>query len=147
MPTATFDGLNLVARDVDATLAFYRTLGVDIPDSAIWKTGSGPHHVALGLDVQQVGWDVDSRALASHYNQASKDDPDGARTLIGFRVESRDDVDARYATLTGAGHPGAQPPYDTFWGARYAIVVDPDGRHVGIMSPVDPDRRGAPPEL
>jgi uncharacterized glyoxalase superfamily protein PhnB len=34
-----------------------------------------------------------------------------------------------------------------FWGARYAIVEDPDGNHVGVMSPSDPDRRRAPPDL
>jgi len=27
------------------------------------------------------------------------------------------------------------------WGARYAVVEDPDGNALGIMSPVDPDRR------
>ena len=36
---------------------------------------------------------------------------------------------------------------DTFFGARYAIVADPDGRSVGIMSPIDPARRSAPPEI
>jgi hypothetical protein len=30
-------------------------------------------------------------------------------------------------------------------GARYAIVTDPDGNSVGIMSPVDRERRSAPP--
>ena len=29
----------------------------------------------------------------------------------------------------------------TSWGARYAVVEDPDGNAVGIMSPSDPDRR------
>jgi len=38
-----------------------------------------------------------------------------------------------------------QAPYDAFWGARYAIVEDPDGNAVGLMSPIDPDRRTAPP--
>jgi uncharacterized glyoxalase superfamily protein PhnB len=37
--------------------------------------------------------------------------------------------------------PVQQPPYDAFWGARYAVVSDPDGNAVGIMSPIDPDRR------
>ena len=62
-------------------------------------------------------------------------------------MTSREAVDARYAELAGAGHKGLQPPYDTFWGARYAIVEDPDGRHVGIMSPIDPERRTAPPSI
>ena len=60
---------------------------------------------------------------------------------------SRDAVDERYAELVAAGHPGRQPPYDTFWGARYAVVEDPDGNPVGLMSPVDPARRSAPPPV
>ena len=43
-----------------------------------------------------------------------------------------------YADLTGAGYRGQQPPYDAFWGARYAVVEDPDGNAVGLMSPSDP---------
>ncbi len=39
-----------------------------------------------------------------------------------------------------------QDPYDAFWGARYAVVSDPDGNGVGIMSPPDPAMRTAPPE-
>ena len=60
---------------------------------------------------------------------------------------SREAVDATYDDLTDAGYPGRQPPYDTFFGARYAIVADPDGNDVGIMSPPDPSRRTAPPAI
>ena len=60
---------------------------------------------------------------------------------------SRNAVDDRYADLVGAGYPGLQPPYDAFWGARYAIVQDPDGNDVGLMSPSDPERRSQPPAI
>jgi uncharacterized glyoxalase superfamily protein PhnB len=36
-------------------------------------------------------------------------------------------------------------PYDAFWGARYAVVADPAGISVGIMSPADDAGRTAPP--
>jgi uncharacterized glyoxalase superfamily protein PhnB len=49
--------------------------------------------------------------------------------------------------VKGAMDRGRQPPYDTFWGARYAIVEDPHGNHVGLMSPSDPARKSAPPAL
>ena len=45
------------------------------------------------------------------------------------------------------GHKTSQPPFDPFWGARYAIVEDPDGNCIGFMSPSDPARRGPPPDL
>lgn len=140
------DGLNLVVSSMDATLAFYRRLGVEIPDDAVWKTDTGIHHVALEMP-GGVGLDFDSPELARAYNAGFEDASAEARTLVGFRVETREAVDERYADLTAAGHPGLQPPYDAFWGARYAIVADPDGRPVGIMSPSDPERRSRPPAV
>ncbi len=64
--------------------------------------------------------------------------------VLGFKVSSRERVDHIYADLTGAGYKVQQAPYDAFWGARYAIVEDPDGNPVGIMSPIDPNRRNTP---
>ena len=49
-----------------------------------------------------------------------------------------------WRTLAADGVPVQQPPYDAFWGARYAVVSDPDGNAVGIMSPVDDAHRSAP---
>lgn len=140
------DQLNLVARDMDETLAFYRRLGVELPETRVWRTESGAHH-ATAADPDGMDLDVDSETLARRYNQGWQADATGARTLIGFRVESRAAVDERYADLVGAGYKGLQPPYDAFWGARYAIVEDPDGRQVGLMSPPDPERRGPPPPV
>jgi|SRR5688572_6410998 uncharacterized glyoxalase superfamily protein PhnB len=139
--------IDLVVRDMDATIAFYRALGVDIPESAIWRTPSGIHHV----DVTMPGgltmhWD--SPALAKVYNRGWREPTGmGTRGVLSFKVASRDDVDRIHQKLTGLGHQSSQPPFDAFWGARYAIVEDPDGNHIGIMSDSDPARRGAPPEL
>jgi uncharacterized glyoxalase superfamily protein PhnB len=69
------------------------------------------------------------------------------RVVLGFRVASREAVDEVYAELTGAGYAGLQPPLDAFWGARYAIVEDPDGVAVGLMSPISPDYKSLPPEV
>ncbi|MGH2376769.1 MAG: VOC family protein [Gemmatimonadales bacterium] len=54
-------------------------------------------------------------------------------------------LDRTYAELTAGGYQGKQPSYDAFWGARYAIVADPDGNDVGLMSPIDEGRRSWPP--
>ena len=64
-----------------------------------------------------------------------------------FRVATRDEVDEVYNDLIGAGHKGQQAPYDAFWGARFAVIEDPDGNAVGVMSPSDPGLRHdlAPP--
>ena len=73
-------------------------------------------------------------------------DAESARLVIGFSLPTREAVDERYAALTSVGYAGRQPPFDAFWGARYAIVADPDGNDVGLMSPLDESRRTWPPE-
>jgi uncharacterized glyoxalase superfamily protein PhnB len=69
----------------------------------------------------------------------------GPGVVIGFKVDGRDEVDRLVAELSADGVPVQQAPYDAFWGARYAVVSDPDGNGVGIMSEVDPAQRAAPP--
>lgn len=71
--------------------------------------------------------------------------PERSRVVLGWQVASRNAVDATYDEMTTAGYAGVQVPYDAFWGARYAIVADPDGNHVGIMSPSDESRKYWPP--
>jgi uncharacterized glyoxalase superfamily protein PhnB len=138
-------GLNLIAKDMQTTVAFYRLLGIEIPRESVWGSGGG-HHV----EVQSTGgidFDLDSEDLAKAYN-AGWQSPDGAgRTLIGFRMSSRQAVDDTFTSLTKAGYRGLQEPYDAFWGSRCAIVEDPDGRDVAIMSAPEDAFRSAPPDL
>jgi len=129
------DQINLVTRDMDASVAFYRRLGVDIPDgSPEWD----PHHRAAqlpdGLDL-----DLDSSVFAREWDAGWRAGTTGI--VIGFKLASRGEVDRVYADLIGAGYRGQQEPWDAFWGARYAVVEDPDGNAVGLMSPVDPAMR------
>ena len=137
--------LNLVVRDMEAAVRFYRRLGLAIPDLAV--TRSGGHHLEIEMP-SGMSLELDSMALAKAYNAGWREATGGGcRSVIGFALPSRDAVDARYGELTAAGYTGQQPPIDAFWGARYAIVEDPDGNHVGLMSPIDPARRGTPPNL
>lgn len=140
MKPAILNQLNIVARDVRASSAFYRRLGVRIPDAA-----GEPFHVN-GQAANDFRLEMDTPEFAQAWNNAwmGRDDLAG-RMVIGFRLETREEVDAVYADLTKAGHHGLQPPWDAFWGARYAIVEDPDGIAVGLMSPIDPARRYWPP--
>jgi catechol 2,3-dioxygenase-like lactoylglutathione lyase family enzyme len=57
----------------------------------------------------------------------------------------RDPVWANHHVSAGHGEHVQQEPYDAFWGARYAVVSDPDGNGVGIMSPIDPVTRTEAP--
>lgn len=142
--------INIVSRDPDASIAFYRRLGVDIPDDDVWRTASGVHHVNA-IDEQApegTRLEIDSVALSRIWNTGWKDTPDlVGRVVIGFHVATRADVDAIYGDMTAAGHRSLQPPIDAFWGSRYAIIEDPDGLAVGLMSPQSDDKRAPPPAV
>jgi uncharacterized glyoxalase superfamily protein PhnB len=139
--------LDLVVSDIDTAVAFYRRLGLAIPESAIWRTATGAHHVDLHLPNGFI-LHLDSVALAKVFDQGWNVRMNtGAKAIIGFALPTRQAVDERYADLVAAGYTGRQRPYDAFWGARYAVIEDPDGNHVGLMSPIDPARRGSPPAL
>jgi catechol 2,3-dioxygenase-like lactoylglutathione lyase family enzyme len=132
------DLVDLVVSDMEATVAFYRRLGLTIPDAdATFQNHHRSAQVPGGADL-----DFDSTEFAHHWAKGWK--KTGSRVVVGFKVASRERVDAIYSDLTEAGYRGQQEPYDAFWGARYAIVEDPDGNAVGIMSPVDPARRSDP---
>lgn len=133
------DQINLVVRDMAAMVDFYRRLGLRIDDADVeWDRHHRTAAMPGGLD-----FDLDSTEFATTWNQAWP--PGGAGAVLGFRLHERENVDRTYRDLTDAGYAGQQPPYDAFWGARYAIVQDPDGNSVGLMSPVDPARRAPPP--
>jgi catechol 2,3-dioxygenase-like lactoylglutathione lyase family enzyme len=136
---AVLDQLNIVVRDMDAAVAFYRRLGLEIPDTLPqWQADHRTADAGGSIDL-----DLDSTAFAQRWNAGWPNSQPGV--VVGFRVATRQDVDDLYAELTAAGHVGQQAPCDAFWGARYAVVEDPSGNAVGLMSPVDPARRRPPP--
>jgi uncharacterized glyoxalase superfamily protein PhnB len=128
--------LSVVASDVDASIDFYRTLGVPIPDEANWQS----HHV--GIPINGSALDLDSLEMTKGFDDKWSDT--GGVILI-IRVPTRDEVDVTYKRVVGAGHPGHLEPIDAFWGSRYAVVRDPDSNYIGIMSPQDESLASEPP--
>jgi catechol 2,3-dioxygenase-like lactoylglutathione lyase family enzyme len=123
---------------------------VEIPDAAVWRTPTGAHHVSTAEQSadQAIAFDLDSTAFAQCWNSAWKGRTDlRGRVVVGFGVATRAAVDEVFRDMTGAGYRGLQEPHDAFWGARYAIIEDPDGIAVGVMSPVSLDKKSPPPEV
>jgi uncharacterized glyoxalase superfamily protein PhnB len=143
------DQLNIVSGNLEESIAFYRRLGVEILEERVWRTPSGIHHASASeVERSAIDLDLDSIAFARVWNGGWRGRRDlQGRVVIGFKLASRTDVDTTYADLTGAGHTGLQAPYDAFWGSRYAVVEDPDGVAVGLMSPPSSQLRSAPPEV
>jgi len=132
------DQVNIVVRDMDAMSAFYTRLGLRLNKGAPeWS----PHHRNTG-SLDGIDVDLDSPEFASAWNEGW---PGGTGVVLGFRLPDRDAVDLMYAELIADGHESQQQPYDAFWGSRYAVVADPDGNSVGLMSPRDEARRKPSP--
>ena len=142
MTAPLLNQINLVVADMAASVKFYERLGL-VRDA---RMPMNDHHNEFHCG--EMSLELDSAAMAKAYNAGwSKGAAAGASVVIGFAVSSRAEVDRLYTDLIKAGRRGAQPPCDAFWGARYAIVLDPDGNQIGLMSPSDPARRSAPPAL
>jgi uncharacterized glyoxalase superfamily protein PhnB len=130
--------VTLVVGSTDVSAAFYREVGLAVPD------GAADVHVEIPLATDAVSLELDHADSAILWN-ASWRSGGGTSVIVGLRVATCEAVDELYDRLTGAGHPGVQPPFDAFWGGRYAIVADPDGNQVGLMSPIDEAQRSWPP--
>jgi uncharacterized glyoxalase superfamily protein PhnB len=126
---ASLDAIGITSRDIPASCRFYRTLGVDVPESP-----EGEDHIEAVLP-SGVRLMFDTEELMRQL------DPDWKRTeghpiTLAFSCEDAADVDATYARLVEAGFPGTKEPYDAFWGQRYANVDDPDGNDVALFAPL-----------
>ncbi len=130
--TPSFGGLHFWVRDMQATLAFYRAIGLGPGDPQ-----DGFLHLSLpnGVDFAFATYEVTNR-----YDPAFEPPAAGAKSAVAlqFNLESRTAVDALYQALTGAGYRSHLAPIDAFWGSRYCEVLDPDGNVAGFHSPREP---------
>jgi catechol 2,3-dioxygenase-like lactoylglutathione lyase family enzyme len=129
--TPRIDLIGLVVADMAASLAFYRRLGLDLPAEA-----DGQPHVEAALPGGlRLAWDTVEtvRSFDPGWSPAT-----GSRVSLAFDCGTPEGVDAAYAELTAAGHPGHLKPWDAFWGQRYAVVHDPDGNGVDLFAAATP---------
>src|SRR5689334_3288614 len=125
---AKLDVIGVVVSDMARALAFYRLLGLDVPAGA----DAEPHvEVPIGGGLR-LAFDTEETIASFH---PSWKPGTGGRVSLAFALPDPAAVDAAYARLTGAGHPGELEPFDAFWGMRYATVADPDGTGVDLFAP------------
>ncbi|GAB4546960.1 MAG: VOC family protein [Anaerolineae bacterium] len=121
------DVVGLIVRDMPASLAFYRDLGLEIP-AEMDNEGHVEIRLPSGL---RLSWDT--------YEIIRSFDPDwmpatGHRMGLAFVCDSPMEVDMVYGRLTGKGYHGHKAPFDAFWGQRYAQVEDPDGNVIDLFA-------------
>ena len=133
-----FNQLNVIVKDMKATVDFYRRLGLTI------DAGGTEFHVEVAFP---NGMSIEFDTVDSvHVWDSGWDGSLGSGVVIGLALESRDAVDALYSEVIASGGKGRQVPFDAFWGGRFAVVEDPDGNGVGLMSPIEAERKYWPPK-
>lgn len=127
--TPRLEVIEIVVSDMRASLAFYRLLGLDIPET---EEGHVETELPGGL---RIAWDTEA-TITSFDPEWSPPEGSGHRMALAFRVDSPAEVDSLYAELLAAGHRGHKEPWDAFWGMRYGQVYDPDGNTVDLFAPL-----------
>lgn len=126
LPGPVIDAIGVVASDMAASVAFYRRVGVPLPEGVEAEEhveaplGSG---VRLMIDTEEL-----IRGVFPDFTGTA-----GDRVAFAARLDSPAEVDALYAELDSDGF-GVKEPYDAPWGMRYATVRDPDGLHVDLYA-------------
>ena len=125
---AQLNAVGIVVSDMARSIAFYRLLGLDVPETPDEGHVDAflPNGVRFMLDSEET-----VRSFDPEWTR-----PNGNSIGLAFACDSAEEVDRVYAELTGAGHPGHREPWDAFWGQRYAQVRDPDGHVVDLFAPL-----------
>ncbi len=127
---AKLDAVGIVASDLAKSLAFYRALGLAVPDGA----ENEPHvEIPLGGGMRLM---FDTEETVRSFFPDWKAVPGAGRIGLAVSLPDAAAVDAVYAELTAAGHHGELEPFDAAWGQRYASLQDPDGNGVDLYAPL-----------
>jgi catechol 2,3-dioxygenase-like lactoylglutathione lyase family enzyme len=119
------DMIGIAVKDMARSLEFYRKLGWEIPTGL-----DAEPHVEITLENGlRFAWDT--LALMESLEPDFEIAPHG---IGAFLCSSPSEVDSKYQELLKAGVVGHRPPWDAFWGQRYAIIKDPDGNTVDLFA-------------
>jgi uncharacterized glyoxalase superfamily protein PhnB len=119
--------VGIVVEDLERTRKFYRPLGLELPED---PEGHGHAEVELG----------GLRLMFDTVETMRSFDPEWSRaggspgSSLGFSFDAPAEVDAKYEELVAAGGQGHLPPWDAFWGMRYAMLRDPDGNGIDLFA-------------
>ena len=122
--------IGVFVRDLPASLDFYRSLGLAIPEDA-----GGGYDYRLRLPTGQVFfWETYEAVRA--FDPSWQPSSGSRRMVLEFGFATPEALNDKYAELTSQGYEGYLDPF-TFAGStvRIALIKDPDGNEVGMRYP------------
>lgn len=118
---STFDAVTIEVADLERSLAFYRLIGLAIPE------GRASSFATLELPGRgRVDWSTAARCPAGT----------PAPILLGVRCCDADELDRIHRSLVDGGHEVEAAPHVVAWGVRVCRAVDPDGHVVELYVPL-----------
>ena len=121
------NAIGILCADVAESLRFYRMLGVPFDD---YDADQGHYEADLG----GVRLMLDSHDVANAFIDDFEPPRGNDQVSLAVEVDAPADVDATYDAVVAAGFVSVRPPFDAFWGQRYATVADPDGNAVDLYA-------------
>lgn len=128
--------IGLIVEDMDASLAFYRRLGLDVPPDShsthveIEMAGG----MMLFLDSSPQRWDPG-------FEPSPVPEPGKYRSLIEFYLESETTVKQKFDEMVSHGYRGVRDPYRTPFGMCFAFLEDPDENTILLSGDSEPSQR------
>jgi uncharacterized glyoxalase superfamily protein PhnB len=119
------NAIGIVASDIARSIAFYRLLGVDLPED-----GEGHIEATLPSGVRLM---LDSEDVIKSF-QPEWTRETGNQLALAFECTSPAEVDEVYAQVAAAGFQADKEPWDAFWSQRYAQLRDPDGVPIDLYA-------------
>lgn len=120
--------IGVVVKDMAKTVAFYRALGLSIPEGE----EHAPHVEVTSADGYTIGFDTEEAVIKTDANWRKPEG--GQRINLQFGCGSPAEVDAIYETLIALGAGNYRAPWDAFWGQRFGRITDPDGNVVSLFA-------------
>lgn len=122
--------IGLPVKNMSKSLAFYRQLGLAIPEGSEGQTHVEIKMGALTffLDSNPARWD--SRFVQKNDSERTEAS-DNYPFILEFYLKNQATVEAKYAELTSSGYRGSRAPYPLPpIGMCFAMVNDPDGNTI-----------------
>jgi catechol 2,3-dioxygenase-like lactoylglutathione lyase family enzyme len=108
-----------MVKDMDKALEFYRRLGVAFPEESKGKDFIGVK-MGSGLTFFVTTMPDPARVAPSG----------GYRILLEFNLQTREAVKAKYREMLDFGYESYREPFETPFGALFAMINDPDGNTI-----------------
>jgi catechol 2,3-dioxygenase-like lactoylglutathione lyase family enzyme len=119
------NAIGIVASDMARSIAFYRLLGLDVPETPEVRHIDTflPNGLRLMLDSEDTIHSFNPGWVRARGNQLG----------LALECASPAEVDELHARVAAAGFD-AEEPFDADWGQRYCELRDPDGNPVDLYA-------------